>query len=81
MYDKLCRNFWPSLQPTPARFDLILLRFFLAGGAAIGLAYLSRKYFEEKFLQLKDRFAGGKHAEPLMASQAKEEALPQEAST
>jgi peptidoglycan/LPS O-acetylase OafA/YrhL len=81
MYDKLCRNFWSSLQPTPARFDLILLRFFLAGGAAIGLAYLSRKYFEEKFLPLKDRFAGGKHAEPLMASQAKEEALPQEAST
>jgi len=27
----------------------------VAGGLAIGVAYLSRRYFEEKFLQLKDR--------------------------
>jgi peptidoglycan/LPS O-acetylase OafA/YrhL len=80
MYDKLCRIFWPSLQPTPGHFGLIVLRFFLAGGAAIGVAYLSRKYFEERFLRLKDRFAGAKHAELLLASRAKEEASPQEAS-
>jgi len=80
MYDKLCRNFRPSLQPTPGHFGLIVLRFFLAGGAAIGVAYLSRKYFEERLLRLKDRFAGDKHAELLLVSRAKEEALPQEAS-
>ena len=79
MYDKLCRMFWPSLQPTPRHFGLIVLRFFLAGGAAIGLAYLSRKYFEERFLQLKSRFAGAKPAELLPASRAKEDASPQDA--
>jgi peptidoglycan/LPS O-acetylase OafA/YrhL len=80
MYDKLCRNFWPSLQPTPGHFGLIVLRFFLAGGAAIGIAYLSRIYFEERFLRLKDRFAGAKHAELSLASQSQEEASPQQAS-
>jgi|HubBroStandDraft_1064217.scaffolds.fasta_scaffold30524_2 peptidoglycan/LPS O-acetylase OafA/YrhL len=80
MYDKLCRIYWPSLQPTPGHFGLIVLRFFLAGGAAIGVAYLSRKYFEERFLRLKDRSAGAKQAEVLLTSRAKEEASPQEAS-
>lgn len=80
IYDQLCGNFWPSLQPTPGHFGLIVLRFFLAGGVAIGLAYLSRKYFEERFLRLKDRFAGAKHAELLLAPRAEEEASPQEAS-
>ena len=80
MYDRLCRNFWPSLQPTPGHFGLIVLRFFLAGTAAIGIAYLSRKYFEERFLKLKDRFAGAKHPELLLASRTKEDASPQEAS-
>jgi peptidoglycan/LPS O-acetylase OafA/YrhL len=80
MYDKLCRNFWPSLQPIPDRFGLVVLRFFLAGGAAVGVAYLSRKYFEERFLRLKDRFAGAKHSDLLPPSRVKEEALPQEVS-
>jgi len=80
MYDKLCRNFWPWLQPTPGHFGLVVLRFFLAGGAAVGVAYLSRKYFEERFLRLKDQFAAAKQAEPLLASRAKEEASPQELS-
>jgi peptidoglycan/LPS O-acetylase OafA/YrhL len=79
IYDQLCGSFWPSLQPTPGHFGLIVLRFFLAGGVAIGVAYLSRKYFEERFLRLKDRFAGAKHVELLLAPRAEEEA-PQEAS-
>jgi peptidoglycan/LPS O-acetylase OafA/YrhL len=79
-YDKLCRNFWPWLQPTSGRFGLVVLRFLLAGGAAVGVAYLSRKYFEERFLRLKDRFAGAKHAERLSASRVEKEASPQEAS-
>jgi peptidoglycan/LPS O-acetylase OafA/YrhL len=55
MYDRLSRNFWPQLQPSDGHFGLVVLRFFIAGGFAIGLAYLSRTYFEERFLQLKDR--------------------------
>jgi peptidoglycan/LPS O-acetylase OafA/YrhL len=82
IYDRLCRNYWPWLQPTARHFGLVVLRFVLAGGAAIGVAYLSRKYFEERFLRLKDRFAGAKQAEVLRTSRskAKEEASPQEAS-
>jgi peptidoglycan/LPS O-acetylase OafA/YrhL len=80
MYDKLCRTFWPWLQPTTGHFGLIVLRFLLAGGAAIGVAYISRKYFEERFLRLKDRFAGAKPAEQLPTSRDTEEAAPQRAS-
>lgn len=80
-YDKLCRKFWPSLQPSDGHFGLIMLRFVVAGGTAIAVAYLSRQYFEERFLRLKDRFASANHAELLVASQVnQEETSPQEAS-
>jgi peptidoglycan/LPS O-acetylase OafA/YrhL len=55
IYDKLCREFWPILIPTREHFGLVVLRFVVAGGAAVGLAYLSRKYFEERFLRMKDK--------------------------
>jgi peptidoglycan/LPS O-acetylase OafA/YrhL len=55
LYDKLARLFWPSLQPSVERFDLIVLRFAVGSAAAIGLAFVSRKYYEEWFLQLKER--------------------------
>jgi peptidoglycan/LPS O-acetylase OafA/YrhL len=54
-YDKLCRRFWPSLLPTDGRFGLVLFRFLVAGGSAIIFAYLSRSYYEEMFLRLKQR--------------------------
>jgi len=80
LYDRLCRQLWPALKPTPDRFSLIVLRFFLAAGAAVCLSYLSRKYYEERFLKLKDRFAGGKVAELTMASRSKDGNLPEKAS-
>jgi peptidoglycan/LPS O-acetylase OafA/YrhL len=55
MYDKLSRHYWPQLQPSDGHFGLVVLRFLVAGGFAISLAYLSRRYFEERFLQLKNR--------------------------
>lgn len=57
LYDKLTGKFWPSLQPSVEHFGLIVLRFAIGSAVAIGLAYLSRKYYEEWFLQLKDRVA------------------------
>ncbi len=57
VYDKLTSEFWPALQPSVEHFGLIVLRFAVGSAAAIGLAYLSRKYYEEWFLQLKDRVA------------------------
>jgi peptidoglycan/LPS O-acetylase OafA/YrhL len=54
MYDRICRHYLPQLIPSNGHFALVLLRFALAGGGAIGAAYLSRRLFEERFLRLKD---------------------------
>jgi len=55
LYDRLCRAFAPSLLLTSGRFDLLAFRFTISAGTAIAIAYLSRVYFEERFLRLKDR--------------------------
>jgi len=57
LYGKLAYLYWPWLQPSVGHFDLIVLRFVVVGAASIGLSYLSRKYYEEWFLQLKERAA------------------------
>jgi peptidoglycan/LPS O-acetylase OafA/YrhL len=57
VYNNLARAFWPSLQPSTDHFALIVLRFAIVSAVAIGLSYLSRKYYEEWFLQWKDRAA------------------------
>ncbi len=56
-YDDLVRSHWTNLQPTDGKSYLALIRFVVAGGIATDLAFLSRRFFEEKFLRLKDRFA------------------------
>lgn len=57
LYDKACRRFSPSLQPSDGHLGLVVLRFVVAGGIAVAVAYLSREYFEERFLKMKDRVA------------------------
>jgi peptidoglycan/LPS O-acetylase OafA/YrhL len=59
LYDLFANNFWPGLQPTADHFSLVCVRFVVVAAASTGLAYLSRKYYEERFLRLKDRFAPG----------------------
>jgi len=54
VYDWTCRRYFPQLIPSNGDLQLVLVRFALAGGGAIAAAYLSRKYFEERFLRLKD---------------------------
>jgi peptidoglycan/LPS O-acetylase OafA/YrhL len=54
VYDLMCRRYFPSLLPSSGHFALVLLKFALAGGGAIVVAYVSRKYYEERFLRLKD---------------------------
>jgi len=54
VYDLMCRRYFPSLLPSSGHFALVLLKFALAGGGAIAVAYVSRKYYEERFLRLKD---------------------------
>jgi len=57
LYDRLCMTFAPSFLLTSGRSDLLLLRFAIAGGAAVVAAYLSRVYFEDYFLRLKQRLS------------------------
>jgi len=52
-------RYLPSLQPTAGHFNLIALQFCVAGSLTIALTYVSRWYFEESFLRMKD---GAKHA-------------------
>jgi peptidoglycan/LPS O-acetylase OafA/YrhL len=54
MYDRICRTYFNQLVPTDGHFDLVVLRFVLSGGSAVGVAYLSRKYFEGPFLRMKE---------------------------
>ncbi len=76
IYDKLLRNYWPEFLPSDGNFALVVVRFLIAGGAAISLAYLSRRYFEEAFLRMKDRFTRDDVAD-LAADPAIVPALPQ----
>jgi peptidoglycan/LPS O-acetylase OafA/YrhL len=57
LYDTAIAKMWSALQPSPAHFNLIVLRFVVVSFIAVGLSYLSRRYYEEWFLRLKDRFA------------------------
>ncbi len=54
IYDWTCARYFPPLAAPGSDFALVFLRFTLAGSGAIAIAYLSRKYFEERFLLLKD---------------------------
>ena len=55
-YDDVVKIYWPDAYPPNGRFGLITLRFICAAGVATALSYLSRRFFEEPFLRLKDRF-------------------------
>ncbi len=57
VYDKMTRMFWPWMQPSVGHFGLIEIRFVVAATAAVGLSYMSRKYYEGWFLRLKERLA------------------------
>jgi peptidoglycan/LPS O-acetylase OafA/YrhL len=55
IYDKVMGRFWPWLQPSVGHFGLIVLRFAVVSAVAVGLAYISREYYEEWFLRRKER--------------------------
>jgi peptidoglycan/LPS O-acetylase OafA/YrhL len=55
-YDSIVKRFWPGAFPASGHVGLILLRFACAAGVAIAISYLSRRFFEEPFLRLKDKF-------------------------
>ena len=55
--DHLIVRYFPGLYvQISSRFGLMVLRFIMGTGIAVAAAFLSRKYFEERFLRLKDRW-------------------------
>lgn len=68
LFDNLQARFFPHAPVFRGHFDVMVFRFLTCGTVAIVLAALSRRYFEEPFLRLKDHalFAGpeGKFREP-----------------
>ena len=59
IYDRLAQLVWAPLQPRDGQFGLIVLRFVCVFALSTGLAYLSRTFFEERFLRLKQPLAPG----------------------
>jgi peptidoglycan/LPS O-acetylase OafA/YrhL len=56
-YDQLAGRFRVSLIPSNGHCGSVVLRFVCAGSVSIAVATLSRRYFEEHFLRLKDKLA------------------------
>jgi peptidoglycan/LPS O-acetylase OafA/YrhL len=57
-YDQLAGRFWPSLIAANGHFGRVVLQFVCAGSVSVAVATLSRRFFEDHFLRLKDEFAG-----------------------
>lgn len=57
LYDKFCQCFAPGMIPRNDHFELVVIRFLISGGLALLAAFLSRRYFEDRFLRLKDRLS------------------------
>lgn len=76
IYDAAARRFFPNLIPAHDRFDLVVLKFVIAGGTAVGAAYISRRYFEERFLRLKDNLGVRRSAPGSDRGFIPKEALP-----
>jgi peptidoglycan/LPS O-acetylase OafA/YrhL len=56
--DYIVGRLFPSLSAVGGHFGLMVLLFSIAAGCTVAIAYLSRWYFEERFLRLKGRFEG-----------------------
>ena len=54
--DYAVNRFFPGQVHARGNFGTMVLMFSIALTAAVGITYLSRRYFEEFFLQLKRRF-------------------------
>ena len=57
-YDWIAKQLDFSSRFNLSLWEQVWLRMLIVGTVAIGIAYLSRRYFEEPFLRLKDRLPG-----------------------
>ena len=54
--DRCLVLFFPRLPPLNGHFSWMVARFCIAVIVTFGVSYISRWYFEERFLQLKSKF-------------------------
>ena len=64
VFDAMARRHFPVLAPEHLTFPLASVRFVIVSAITIACAWLSRWYFEEPFLRLKDRFASDQRNAP-----------------
>ena len=55
VFDNLHRRFFPQVPLYQLNFGVLLVRLVICGGVAVFVAFISRRYFEQPFLSLKDR--------------------------
>lgn len=65
LFDRLQHYLFPALAPYKGHFRLMLLRFVVVVPVAIAFSYLSRRYFEQPFLNLKKRLPNPHETRPL----------------
>lgn len=77
VFDHFASRYFPFLSNTAitGHFGLIVVRFMLAAGIAVAIAYLSRRTFEASFLSLKDRWTGNRSGSSTNRQPSKDEAL------
>ncbi len=56
VFDSMQSHLFPAAPTFKGHFGIMLVRFCVSAPIAVGVAALSRRYFEEPFLRLKDRF-------------------------
>jgi len=63
-YEQLVVSYWPSLAPKNGAFKTIVLQFVAAGTLSVIMAFLSKRYFENYFLNLKHRIFAKAEKQP-----------------
>jgi len=56
-YDHMMPKIWPAISDGHGHFGLMVVRFLAVSTVAVGLSTVSRRYYEDPILRLKDRLA------------------------
>jgi peptidoglycan/LPS O-acetylase OafA/YrhL len=73
LYDHFRGRFFQNFSSGEGHFGIMVFRFLVVAGCSVGFAYLSRWYYEEPFLRLKNRFSATPRpleAEPVLPPSA-----------
>jgi peptidoglycan/LPS O-acetylase OafA/YrhL len=56
-YDHVMPKIWPVMANGKGHFGVMVFRFVVGGGLAVGIATVSRRFYEDPILRLKERLA------------------------